>query len=111
MGGGGNHESREAGRKVTWVRHQLLNLVLEFAFIIKSVVFSFRVGLFLTATHLPQKMFLFVRCSAADVQLAVRCSDTLDSISGPQLCTYAKFPSSMSEHLPQSGALLIRHHQ
>lgn len=77
--GGGYHESREAGRKATWV---LLNLVLEFAFIIKSVVFGFRVGLFLTATHLPQKMFLLVRRSAADVQLAVRCSDTLDSISG-----------------------------
>lgn len=36
--GGIYHETREAGRKATWVRHQLLNLVLEFAFIIKSLV-------------------------------------------------------------------------
>lgn len=63
-GWGGIMSSMEAGRKETWVRHQLFNLLLELAFIIKSVVFSFRVGLFLTATHLPQKMFLLVRlCS------------------------------------------------
>lgn len=54
-------------------------------------------------------MFFLMRRSAADVQLAVRCSGTLDSISGISgSARMQSFHIAVSEHLSQHRALLLK---
>lgn len=68
-------------------------------------------SLFLPATHLPQMELCLKPCSASDVQLAVHCAETLDSISSlSELCVCKVSIAPLSASL-NAKRCSFAHHQ